>query len=231
MRISFEFHEVRPLFPAKRCEELPSRLVVGKEQPYGVFPGMTKWRIAYVMCKTRGGDYGAYIGRPKAEILKVFIPVYELCPDKGAKRPSHTRGFEAVGKACPHIIALGEREYLRFVLQAPKRRRENDPIEIPLKLAATGHAGRGVNGFPKPFRRQQGSPVTKEDISFFQGALFHANLPLFMRIGLRIPVRQQRVSGCLFATHVPIVTEDGVPLHDGVLSRFGKNMMCRAEHL
>ena len=78
-----------------------------------IFPGMPEGRVANIVREACGGDDGANIRR--MDLLQaVFFD--DVNADQRTEGAADTRGFQAMGKPGADVVALCQRENLRFVL-------------------------------------------------------------------------------------------------------------------
>ena len=77
----------------------------------------------------------AEIVRERQRLGQIFIE-----PQRPSQGTGDLRHLDGVGQARAEMVALVEHEDLRLVLQAPERRRVDDPVAIPLELAARRRA-------------------------------------------------------------------------------------------
>ena len=92
--------------------------------------GVAERRIADVVRERGGGDRRADVARLPSG--GVELPADEDS-DRGSERTADRTGFQTVGEAGPHIIGLGQREHLSFVLQPAERAGKDDPVEVALE--------------------------------------------------------------------------------------------------
>ena len=183
-------NEVIPLFLAELVLEFkPATLTeVGSDC---LLARVAEWRIAQVVGQAGSSDNLADVTKFVGPWL-ILVARHEPYDNFARHRLAHTGNFQAVRQAVVHKDAVGQRKYLRLVLQAAERRREHQAVVVALKVAPYSPTLVVVVMFqPQAFVRNQSVPIhalnSHHDKIFYKITFFSAKVQNLSQTGFKPP--------------------------------------------
>ena len=118
---------------------------------------MSKGWVAQVVSQTGCRNDAANLPNERFGQFRMAFQQYTAHPI--SQRASHTGNLKAMGKAIVHKDASRQGEHLRFILQAPERRRKDQTVIVTQEVRAVHVALAMVGLHTEALSRYQLSPI------------------------------------------------------------------------